>query len=157
MPAPPVTLDELYGIIKNMPGYVLGHKVKGMEALEDKAVRLNCGIVTVMLTQNAGEVKGVYKLNGFINLIATLAFSLFAFGGVIALVEGFLHGDDRDVTTGFVGIVIAIGVNFIRNLLLRRGRNVIISIEEYLPQLAVEVSSQQKLDMKIDKAKEAFK
>jgi hypothetical protein len=150
-------LDELYAIIKNMPGYVLGHKVKGIEALRDKAVRLNCGIVTVLLTQNVGEVKGVYKLNGFINLIATLVFSLFAFGGIIALVEGFLHGDDRDVTTGVISIAIAIGVNFIRNLLLRRGRNVISAIEEYLPKLTVDVNSQQELDMKIDKAKEAFK
>ncbi len=125
MPSCSLPADGLYGLIKTIPNHVWNHKVKGIKASGSSCVQLGCSTVKIVITQNASEIKCVYKLKWFINLLITLTFGLFGLGGVGVLFEG--NGSE-----GVVAIAIAFGIHVIRGKVLNQGRNIVVSLEEHL-------------------------
>ena len=108
-----------------MPGYVVNHKVKNIEHSGIDVIKLDGSIIKTAITKGSGGFNCVWKLRWFISYPISLVFCTFGFTGIDMLLRG--RGGDS-----FIYFVIAIAVHIVRGMILKRGRNTIVSLEEYI-------------------------
>ena len=96
-----MTAEEIYNILKAVPGHVFNQRVKRVELLNPNAVGLFCSLININITQKGEKWTFKSRLNGVVRTIYLVIIGLCIVSGALAgLLRITKHGKDtRNIHT----------------------------------------------------------